>query len=66
MGILKSQLQLKNNYIPVGIIPLKQLFDQKDVVIKKILKTFVKDIEEVNLGTLQKPKMIRLSKMFVE
>jgi hypothetical protein len=29
-GDTHNIVQLKNNYIPVGLIPLKQLFDQKD------------------------------------
>jgi hypothetical protein len=55
-------VQLKNNYIPRGLIPLEKLFDQKDVSIKPMLKPLVEEVQDVNLGTDENPKIIKLSK----
>ena len=55
-------LQLKDNVIPRGLIPLEELFDQDDVVRKPILVPTDKGVEDVNLGTTDKPKLVKLSK----
>ena len=43
-------LQLKDNIIPRGLIPLEELFDQDDVARKPTFPT-EKRVEDVNLGT---------------
>ena len=53
-------LQLKNNVIPKGLIPLEELFDQDDVVRKPTLQPTEKGVEEVNIGTTANPKLIKL------
>jgi len=55
-------LQLKNNIIPRGLIPLNQLFDQNDVVRNPTLVPMKKGVEDVNLGTTDQPKLVKLSK----
>jgi len=55
-------LQLKNNVIPKGLIPLEELFDQDDVARKPTLQPTEKGVEEVNIGTTATPKMVKLSK----
>lgn len=55
-------IQLKDNIIPKGLIPLKELFDQDDVARKPTLRPTEKGVEEVNIGTSENPKMIKLSK----
>ena len=55
-------LQLKDNIIPRGLIPLKELFDQDDVARKPTLVPTDKGVEDVNLGTANKPKLLKLSK----
>jgi len=55
-------LQLKNNVIPKGLIPLEELFDQDDVARKPTLQPTEKGVEEVNIGTAVAPKMVKLSK----
>lgn len=49
-------LQLKNNIIPKGLIPLGELFDQDDVACKPTLQPTEKGVEEVNIGTTANPK----------
>jgi hypothetical protein len=56
-------VKLKNNYIPRGLIPLEKLFDQKDATLKPILNPSVEEVQDVNLGTTKKPKIIKLSKV---
>lgn len=55
-------LQLKDNVIPKGLIPLEELFDQDDVAQKPILVLIEKGVEDVNIGTAENPKMVKLSK----
>ena len=55
-------LKLKNNVIPKGLIPLEELFDQDDVACKPTLQPTKKGVEEVNIETAVKPKLVKLSK----
>ena len=55
-------LHLKDNNIPKGLIPLEDLFDRDDVARKPTLVPMEKGIEDVSIGTMDKPKMIKLSK----
>jgi len=56
-------LQLKDNVIPKGLIPLEELFDQDDVARKPSLVPTEKGVEDVNIGTTENPKMVKLSKV---
>eukprot|EP00253_Pinus_taeda_P018506 PITA_18506 len=55
-------LQLKDNVIRRGLITLVELFDQDDVARKPTLVPTDKGVEDVNLGTIDKPKLVKLSK----
>ena len=55
-------LQLKDNVIPKGLIPLKELFDQDDVARKPSLLPAKKGVDDVNIGSTENPKMVKLSK----
>lgn len=55
-------LQLKDNVIPKGLIPLEELFDQDDVAQKPSLMPTEKGVEDVNIGIAENPKMVKLSK----
>jgi len=54
--------QLKDNFIPKGLIPLEELFDQDDVARKPTLRPTEEGVEEVNIGAAENPKMVKLSK----
>ena len=56
-------LQLKDNIIPRGLIPLEELFDQDDVARKPSLVPTNKGVEDINLKTIDKPKLVKLSKV---
>jgi len=55
-------LNLKNNIFPKGLVPLEYLFDSNDVARKPKLEPLRVDIEECNIGTEGKPKLIKISK----
>ena len=55
-------LQLKNNSIPKGIIPLEKIFDQNDVFKSPRIQADDEEVESCNLRTLAMPRMIKLSK----
>jgi ribonuclease HI len=55
-------LQLKNNVLPRGLVTLEDLFNFKDVAKKWKIEASGKEVEECNIGTKEKPKMIKLSK----
>lgn len=55
-------VQLKNNCIPKGLIPLEKLFDQNDVAKNPKMKSDDEEVETYNLGTTENPKNVKLSK----
>ena len=55
-------LDLKDNFLPKGLTPLEDLFDSNDVPKNPKMEIVKSDIEECNIGTQTKPKMIKLSK----
>lgn len=55
-------LQLKDNVIPKGLIPLQELFNQDHVARKPSLVPTDKGVEDVNLGTTEKPNFVKLTK----
>ena len=58
-------LQLKNNSIPKGLIPLEKLFDQNDIFKSPKIQVDDEEVESCNLGTVAMPKMIKLSKFLL-
>jgi hypothetical protein len=54
-------VQLPNNHIPRGLVPLERLFDRNDVVVKIQGSTENVDVTECNLGTKKDPKYVKLS-----
>jgi len=55
-------LQLKNNFIPKGLVHLEQLFDRNDVPVTPTILPKDDNIEVCNIGTEKEPKYIKLSK----
>jgi len=55
-------LQLKSNFIPRGLAPLEQLFDQNGIPTKPTVPPKEEKVKEHNLGTPSDHQMIRLSK----
>jgi hypothetical protein len=55
-------LQLKNNIFPRGLVPLEDLFDSDDVAKKPKIEAHRQEVEECNIGTEEKPRMVKLSK----
>lgn len=55
-------LQLKDNNIPRGLVPLEELFDNDDITKKPTMVPTEKEVENVNIGTTYNPKMVKLSK----
>ena len=54
-------IQLKDNFLPVCLAPLEDIFDSNDVPNKPKLQPLNTTIEEHNIGTVEKPKIIKLS-----
>ena len=44
-------MQLKGNFIPMGLVPLEKLFDPNDVAKEPQLFPSWEDVEDVNIGT---------------
>ena len=51
----KDIIQLKNNYIPKGIIPLEKLFNQNDVDKYPKVQPIENANEDQNVGTEDSP-----------
>jgi hypothetical protein len=56
-----TSLQLNNNFIPKGMVPLEKIFDKNDVPVKPIILPKDENIED-SIGTKDEPKYINLSK----
>lgn len=54
-------IQLPNNYIPKGLIPLEKLFDNNDVSKTSLSSSQEEDIEECNIGTHEEIINIKIS-----
>lgn len=55
-------LNLKNNFLPKGLVPLQDLSDSNYVARKPKMEPLREAIEEVNIGTEDKPKLIKIPK----
>jgi hypothetical protein len=55
-------LVLKNNQIPKGLIPLERLFNNDDIPSKSTLQPQPEEVEDCNIGTVNNPKNVKLSK----
>jgi len=58
-------LQLKNNLVPKGLIPLEKLFGQNDVFKAPKLQVDDEEVESCNLGNSVVPKMVKISKFLL-
>ena len=58
----KEILQLKGNSIPRGFVPLEKLFDPNDVAKEPQLVPSYEDMEDVNIGIDDRPKVIKISR----
>jgi hypothetical protein len=54
-------VQLPNNYIPRGLVPLEKIFNQNDVPYKPDKKERDPSVHEHNIGSQSHPKFINLS-----
>ena len=48
------------NSIPKGLVPLEELFDNNDVAKSPRVKPNNEDVEDVNVGTEQDPKIVKV------
>lgn len=55
-------INLKDNFLPKGLTPLEELFDSNDIPKKPKMEPLKSDIEECNIGSKEKLKLIKLSK----
>jgi hypothetical protein len=56
--------QLKSNVLPRGLVPLEDLFDFNNVDKKMKIEASGKEVEECNIGTEEKPKMINFLNLY--
>jgi hypothetical protein len=55
-------LHLKSNVLPRGLVLLDDLFDFNDVAKKPKIEASGQEVEDCNIGTEEKPRMVELSK----
>jgi hypothetical protein len=56
-------VQLNNNIIPRGLVPLEKLFDENDVARNPNITASDEDIEDCNIETQENPRIIKLLKI---
>jgi ribonuclease HI/uncharacterized small protein (DUF1192 family) len=59
-------IQLPSNHIPRGLVPLERLFDGNDIAVRGRVAGDDADTAECNIGTLEEPKLVKLSKDLIE
>ena len=52
---------MPSNYIPLGLVPLEELFDHNDIPFKPAKRELDLSIQEQNIGSQSHPKLINLS-----
>jgi hypothetical protein len=55
-------VQLPNNHIPKGLVPLERIFDKNDVALKDKILDDDGDTTQCNIGTKNEPKFVKLSR----
>ena len=55
-------IQLKNNTIPKGLVPLEKLFDENDEAKNPRVSPNESEVDEFNIGTDKESKIVKLSK----
>jgi len=55
-------IELKDNFLPTGLTPLEDIFDSNDIPRKLKMQPLNAAIEDCKIGTIQNPKIIKLSK----
>jgi hypothetical protein len=53
---------LKGNVLPRGLVPLEDLFYFNDVAKKPKIEASGKEVEDINIGTEEKPRIVKPSK----
>lgn len=61
MKVNTQVIQLKNNCLTKGLIPVKFFFDQNDVAKTPRINSDVEEAENCNLGTAESPKFSKWS-----
>ena len=55
-------VELKGNIIPKMLSPLERLFSKDDTLLKPTLQSSEKNVLSCNIGTMDQPKMVKVSK----
>jgi hypothetical protein len=58
----RNIMQLPNNHIPRGLVPLERIFDRNDVALKGKISEDDVDTTQCNIDTKNEPKFVRLSR----
>jgi len=55
-------IELKDNFFPIGLTPLEDIFDSNDIPRKPKMQPLNAEIKDCNIGIAENPKMVKLSK----
>jgi hypothetical protein len=58
----RNIVQLPNNHIPRGLVPLERIFDRNDVSLKGETSEDDTDTIQCNIGTESKPRFVKISR----
>jgi hypothetical protein len=58
----RNIVQLPNNHIPRGLVPLERIFDRNDVALKGEISEDDVDTTQCNIGIENGPKFVKLSR----
>ena len=55
-------IELKINFIPKGLVPLKRIFSKDDTPLKPIVQSSEEYVVDCNIGTPKQPRMVNILK----
>ena len=55
-------IELKDNFIPKGLVPLERIFSKDDTPLKPIVQSSEENVVDCNIGTPKHPRMVKISK----
>ena len=58
-------IELKSNFIPKGLVPLKRIFSKDDTPLKPVVQSSKENVVDCNIGTAEHLRMVNISKVLI-
>ena len=55
-------IELKGNFIQIGLVPLERIFLKDDTLLKPVVQSLEENVVDCNIGSAEQPRMVKISK----